>query len=141
MRISDWSSDVCSSDLLRVERGGARAQTLLSNGGARYVQMLPMAWRAAGIAFGEERGVLTPALDEQTRRTGRRAWALRRAAGKPLNLLRLVKAAFTFDNGADYLALKIERQYGFRLDMEERKSVGQGSSGSVRVKSGGRRAI
>src|SRR3546814_11883557 len=82
MRISDWSSDVCSSDLLRVERGGARAQTLLSNGGARYVQMLPMAWRAAGIAFGEERGVLTPALDEQTRRTGRRAWALRRAAGR-----------------------------------------------------------
>src|SRR3546814_15996854 len=53
---------------LRVERGGSRAQTLLSNGGARSVQMLPMAWRAAGIAFGEQRGVLTQALDAQKRR-------------------------------------------------------------------------
>src|SRR3546814_18948174 len=42
---------------LRVERGGARAQTLMSNGGARYVQMLPMVWSAAGIACGEETGV------------------------------------------------------------------------------------
>lgn len=104
---------------LRVERGGARAQTLLANGGARYTQMLPLAWRAAGIAFDEDQAVFTPRLDEQTRRTARRAWAIRRGAGKPLNLLRLAKAAFTFDNGADYLAWKIERHSGFRLEMTD----------------------
>lgn len=104
---------------LRVERGGARAQTLLTNGGVRYAQMLPLAWRAAGIAFGENQGVFTPMLDERTRRGARRAWMIRRVAGKPLNLLRLAKAAFTFDNGADYLAWKIERHSGFRLEMTD----------------------
>lgn len=104
---------------LRVERGGARAQTLVANGGTRYLQMLPLAWHTAGIAFGEERGALAPMLDEQARRSARRAWLIRRAAGKPLNLLRLIKAAFTFDNGADYLAWKIERHSGFRLEMSD----------------------
>lgn len=104
---------------LRVERGGARAQTLLANGGGRYEQMLPLAWRAAGIAFDEDQGVFTPTLDDKIRRAAQRAWLLRRAAGKPLNLLRLAKAAFTFDNGADYLAWKIERHSGFRLEMTD----------------------
>jgi hypothetical protein len=39
----------------------------------------------------------------------RRHWLPRRLAGRPLNLLRLVKAAFTFEGGADYLAAKLGR--------------------------------
>lgn len=40
------------------------------------------------------------------------AWRLRRVAGKTLHVLRLVKAAFTFENGLDYLLWKIERHSG-----------------------------
>lgn len=44
-------------------------------------------------------------------------WALRRLCGKPLNLLRLTKAAFTFAGGADYLLWKLQRHSGIRLDL------------------------
>jgi hypothetical protein len=37
------------------------------------------------------------------------------AAGKALNLLRLVKAAFTFVDGPRYLVWKIERHTGAKL--------------------------
>ena len=104
---------------LRVERGGARAQSLLAYGGARYAQLLPLAWQAAGIDFEMRDEVLIPQLSAAERRAAQRAWFVRRVAGKPLNVLRLVKAAFTFDNGADYLAWKIERHSGFRLELSD----------------------
>jgi len=44
-------------------------------------------------------------------------WALRRAQGKVLSLLRLVKAAFTFDGGIDYVSWKVERHSGVRLEV------------------------
>ncbi|MBC7953852.1 MAG: hypothetical protein H7Z12_18795 [Rhodospirillaceae bacterium] len=44
-----------------------------------------------------------------------RAWARRRWLGKPLAAARLVKGAFTFAGGANYLAWKIERHTGYRL--------------------------
>jgi hypothetical protein len=102
---------------LRVERGGARAQSLLAFGGERYERLLPLAWRAAGISFVEASGVFRPTLTAAKRRAARTAWLARRAAGKPLNIARLVKAAFTFENGADYLAWKIERHSGYKLEL------------------------
>lgn len=39
-------------------------------------------------------------------------WWLRRLVGKLLHVLRLVKSAFTFENGLDYLLWKIERHSG-----------------------------
>lgn len=39
-------------------------------------------------------------------------WALRRYAGKILSVLRLCKAAFTFEGGVDYLLWKVERHSG-----------------------------
>jgi hypothetical protein len=42
----------------------------------------------------------------------RTGWRLRRAVGKALSVVRLAKAAFTFEGGADYLAWKIERHTG-----------------------------
>ena len=39
-------------------------------------------------------------------------WLLRRLQGKLLSALRLIKAAFTFQNGAQYLQWKIERHSG-----------------------------
>ena len=42
-------------------------------------------------------------------------WALRRLAGKSLSVLRLIKAAFTFQGGADYIAWKIKRHSGVEI--------------------------
>lgn len=43
-------------------------------------------------------------------------WALRRLVGKVLSVLRLLKGAFTFTNGLDYLLWKIERHSGVHLE-------------------------
>lgn len=40
------------------------------------------------------------------------AWARRRLAGKCLSILRLCKAAFTFEGGVDYLLWKVQRHSG-----------------------------
>lgn len=45
-------------------------------------------------------------------------WAWRRSGGKVLNVLRLAKAAFTFEGGADYVAWKLERHAGVRLELD-----------------------
>lgn len=44
-------------------------------------------------------------------------WRRRRIEGKLLSALRLAKAAFTFTGGADYLAWKIERHSGVRVEL------------------------
>ena len=43
------------------------------------------------------------------------AWWLRRAQGKLLSVLRLVKALFTFEGGLDYIAWKLERHSGEKV--------------------------
>ncbi len=44
-------------------------------------------------------------------------WFQRRLIGKTLSVLRLIKAAFTFDGGADYLAWKITRHSGVEINL------------------------
>ncbi|UPG74648.1 hypothetical protein MVG78_19515 (plasmid) [Roseomonas gilardii subsp. gilardii] len=64
--------------------------------------------------------VLPAALHRIGRRPAgnwRLAWALRRLGGKALNIARLVKAAFTFDGGPDYLADKIARHSGVPVEL------------------------
>lgn len=46
-------------------------------------------------------------------------WFWRRIAGKSLSVARLVKAAFTFAGGADYLAWKISRHSGVEVKLTE----------------------
>ncbi len=46
-----------------------------------------------------------------------RAWRLRRRAGKPINIARLMRAAFTFDGAARYGAWKIERHTGIAVPL------------------------
>lgn len=43
------------------------------------------------------------------------AWRARRVLGKTLNALRLVKAAFTFQDGLSYAAWKIKRHRGIAI--------------------------
>ena len=40
------------------------------------------------------------------------AWGLRRAQGKLLSIMRLIKALLTFEGGLDYIAWKLERHSG-----------------------------
>jgi hypothetical protein len=42
-------------------------------------------------------------------------WVLRRLWGKPLNLMRIMKAIFTFEGGVDYVVWKIRRHSGIHL--------------------------
>ena len=45
-------------------------------------------------------------------------WRGRRLAGKILSVLRLAKASFTFAGGADYIAWKINRHAGTRIQLK-----------------------
>ncbi|MDB5424174.1 MAG: hypothetical protein JWQ29_1590 [Phenylobacterium sp.] len=96
----------------RIETQG-REKTLLAADAARYDTLLPLAWRAGGIeAATAGNGELRPGLSPADRRRLLRAWRLRRIAGRPLNVARLIKAAFTFEGAARYAAWKIERHTG-----------------------------
>jgi hypothetical protein len=48
-----------------------------------------------------------------------RAWSIRRWQGKLLSVARLMKAAFTFQGGADYAAWKIERHSGVKIQVTD----------------------
>jgi hypothetical protein len=50
----------------------------------------------------------------------RAAWSVRSVQGKLLHLLRLLKGAFTFAGGLDYLLWKIERHTGVTVEVPER---------------------
>jgi len=104
---------------LRVERA-ARGDDLVARDAERYARLLPQAWHAAGIAC-EPSGdaLLAPSLSPAVRAAAERRWALRRRLGKLLNLLRLLKAAFTFDGAMDYVAWKVERHSGFRPEFSD----------------------
>ncbi len=96
---------------LRVERKGREGQ-ILGFDPDRYDALLPLAWTADGVAFGDSAGVLEPVLTVSRRTALLRAWHRRRRAGKPLNIARLIRAAFTFDGAARYGAWKVERHTG-----------------------------
>src|SRR3546814_17392050 len=55
MRISDWSSDVCSSDLLPRKPGPAFPDLRPENP-ARFSGQPPGAWRVAGLGLGADLG-------------------------------------------------------------------------------------
>lgn len=102
---------------LRVE-SALRGKELLAGETARYARLLPGAWKALGIAFdADANGILRPRLSRRDRARAARRWALRRRLGKLLNLLRLIKSAFTFEGAMDYVVWKVERHSGVRLEV------------------------
>jgi hypothetical protein len=101
---------------LRVEAPG-RERSILDSDPDRYAALMPLAWRAAGIAHAGGAALLAPRLDETQCRTLTRAWLIRRQAGKPLNIARLFKAAFTFEGATRYALWKIERHTGLHFDV------------------------
>jgi hypothetical protein len=68
-----------------------------------------------GILFGLE--AAPPVGVRDARRRAERKWRRRRVVGKTLSVLRLMKTAFTFEDGATYLAWKIERHSGVSFEL------------------------
>lgn len=104
---------------LRAERK-SRAGSIIDHDPARYGRFTLPALRTAGIEAREEGGAIRfirpPA--EGDRRRAERLWVVRRAQGKLLSVLRLVKASATFAGGIDYLAWKINRHAGTRIEIK-----------------------
>lgn len=94
----------------RVEAPGRADQVLAANA-ERFATLLPLAWDAGGVAYSQMAGVFWP------KKKGLPAWGLRSLMGKPLNLARIAKAAFTFDGAARYAAWKIERHTGVAIEV------------------------
>ncbi|TCD06607.1 hypothetical protein EYB45_02545 [Erythrobacteraceae bacterium CFH 75059] len=100
---------------LRVERRG-RGEEIVATHAAHFAAVLPLAWQAGGIPFeAAADGRYRLLLDEAERAARRRWWARRRRVGRPLNLIRLLKAAWMLDGAADYAAWKLERHTGVAL--------------------------
>ena len=101
---------------LRVEAKG-REENILAVNGSHLGQLLPAAWQAGGIVFAVDGEVLHPRLAEPERRRLLARWRRRQRLGKPINVARLVRAAFTFDGAAEYGAWKIERHTGVHVPL------------------------
>jgi hypothetical protein len=101
---------------LRVEKPGREGSILSVNQG-HFDGLLPLALSAQNIAFDREGDKLTPHIDLAERKKILRWWAARRRLGKPLNLLRLIKATTTFEGAARYGAWKLERHTGTVVEL------------------------
>ena len=101
---------------LRVEKPG-REDSILSVNAPHFDGLLPLAWKAQGIAFERHGETLAPRLGEGERREVLRWWTLRRRLGKPLNIARLLKASTTFEGAARYAAWKVERHTGVAVEL------------------------
>lgn len=100
----------------RVEKSG-RENDILSVNAAHFAGLLPLALEAGGIPPRQDGERLSPDLPQWQRGVILKWWARRRRMGKPLNLLRLVKASTTFEGAARYAAWKIERHTGMPVEV------------------------
>ncbi len=102
---------------LRVEKQ-ARAQDIVGKAPDRYAALLPLAWERTGLGYSVHAGRLATRLEPAERTRAARSWAWRARLGRPLNILRLLKAAFTFDGAMDYVVWKVERHSGVRIEVK-----------------------
>ncbi|ABC64608.1 hypothetical protein [Erythrobacter litoralis] len=100
----------------RVEKAG-REDSILDANAAHFDGLLPLALAAEGVAFEAQGEVLFPVMEKAERKRILRWWTARRRLGKPLNLLRLAKAATTFEGAAAYAAWKVERHTGVPIEV------------------------
>jgi hypothetical protein len=82
---------------------------LRSEGPARARQIVE-----AGREYYE---AVADAVGSGSPKAGDSPWAVTRFEGKALSVARLIKAAFTFTGGADYLAWKIARHSGVAVEL------------------------
>lgn len=108
---------------LRVEKQG-RAAVLVD----AFPDYYEAVTAAAAPALGQNLKVVNPgppalyrtSVPTVERHSAARSWALRRAQGKVLSVLRLLKGFYTFDGGLDYIVWKLERHSGQTIEVPER---------------------
>ncbi|MFH7811083.1 MULTISPECIES: hypothetical protein [Acetobacter] len=101
---------------LRVENG-QRSSSLVDANLERYEHSLLPCWQAAGIPFRTEGGEVLPLLTAEQKNKAQRQWRLRARLGRPLNILRLIKAVYTFKGSARYAVWKIRRHSGINITL------------------------
>ncbi|MBO9517809.1 MAG: hypothetical protein J7493_07050 [Porphyrobacter sp.] len=101
---------------LRVEAVG-REESIIAANRTHFDGLLPLALTAANVPYLEEGRMIEPKPDAQWRREVEQWWAKRRRFGKALNLARLVKASTTFDGAMRYIAWKVERHTGEKIEV------------------------
>ncbi len=86
---------------------------------ARHILSTSPQWydAVARAAVGDDLAAVLDRVSDRQWAKGRARWKKRRLRGKALSVLRLIKAAFTFQGGADYLAWKIERHSGVAVKL------------------------
>lgn len=94
---------------LRSEKGDVRAESIVGADLHRYRKI-----GAAALGPHAEGELYRNPLLPEVRRAGQVQWRRWRRTGKTLNLLRLIKAVFTFEGAVDYALWKIERHSGVK---------------------------
>ena len=106
---------------LRSEPPG-HAEALFSHNAAYYRSMAEALVTPGGAFHSAGRaGVFRNDTGPDDIKRSARSWWLRRLQGKLLSVLRVVKAALTFDGGFDYLLWKIGRHSGIYLEPTQRQ--------------------
>jgi len=101
---------------LRVEAQG-RGRSILLSDPAYYRSALHLAWEEIGLIGPNQTEPLRPAISAAERQQWQARWRRRARAGKPLNVLRLIRAAWTFEGAARYALWKIERHSGVAITL------------------------
>ncbi len=110
----------CYGTELRTEDEG-RARRIVESEAPIYRERTAAALEAGGWRGLRWRdGRVSVHLGGWARFRGRVRWIVRKPHGKLLNLLRLLKAVFTFEGGVDYALWKIRRHSGVEVEVSER---------------------
>lgn len=111
-----WSRALCESyrTELRAERPLERATEIVERYGERYDALGKAVLSAAPDHTGPV--MLAPASLVEKQLT-RFSWAMRRLIGKPATALRVLKAAFTFDGGLDYVLHKLKSHSAVSIEV------------------------
>ena len=108
---------------LRAESTG-RASELSHANQPFYVEVtrlaLPLLQYEASIEESRPQPGYQSHIAPYKRIAGRVAWSVRIVQGKLLSVARLLKALFTFTGGLDYIAWKLERHSGVKVEIPER---------------------
>lgn len=105
---------------LRAERRGV-AERLVATQPERFRRMT--AALALDLGWSVEEGAdvrYRPQITVGERRSAALGWRWRRVQGKALNIVRLIKAVFTFNGGVDYALWKIRRHSGVEVEVSDR---------------------
>lgn len=98
--------------------GSGRAESIIDGRDGWFESLLENAWLQLGLPISEiDNGKRFPKMPSMQRARARQKWRQMRRLGRWLNAARLIKAAFTFENGASYLSDKIRRHSGLEMNL------------------------